>query len=131
MKEAKLLTYIGNVSFKNVVITTLVRKDSSSVKDGYDYDITLQEVRIAIPETFEVKVKNPVTGSQDKKTATKVKKFGNKGRKQLVNARRELNGHRQVNVDYTDFRNYKGFGGKASFTGGAGYSGGNKNGGSR
>lgn len=104
MKEAKLLTYIGNIFLKNVVITTLVRKDSSSVKDGYDYDITLQEVRVAVPETFEIKVKNPVTKTQDKITAMKVKKHSNKGRKQLKKAAigkdpRRLGKFAQLNAD--------------------------------
>lgn len=104
MKDAKLLTYLGNVFLKNVVITTLARKDSSSVKDGYEYDIVLKEVRIAIPETFEIKVKNPVTKKQDKKTATKVKKHTNKGRKQLKKATaikhdRVLGRHKQLNAE--------------------------------
>ena len=58
MKEAKLLTYIGEVIHKNVVIIALTRKNSSEVKDGFYYEVALKEVRIAVPETFEIKVKN-------------------------------------------------------------------------
>lgn len=104
MKEAKLLTYIGEVIHKNVVIIALTRKNSSEVKDGFYYEVALKEVRIAIPETFEIKVKNPVTKKQDKKTATKVKKHSNKGRKQLKEATttkdpRRLGKFRQLNAD--------------------------------
>lgn len=83
MKDAKLLKYIGLTSVKNMVIVNVTRKSSSEVKDGYYYDLALKEVRIAVPETFEVKVKNPVTKKQDRKTASKVKAHSNKGRKQL------------------------------------------------
>jgi hypothetical protein len=83
MKDAKLLKYIGLTSVKNMVIVNVTRKSSSEVKDGYYYDLSLKEVRIAVPETFEVKVKNPVTKKQDRKTASKVKAHSNKGRKQL------------------------------------------------
>lgn len=82
-KEAKLLKYTGRNVFADVVLTSLSTKHSVENSKGFDYDITLQHVRIAKPETFEVKVENPETKKQDAKTASKVKKKSNSGRKQV------------------------------------------------
>lgn len=83
-KDAKLLKYAGRNIFADVVLTNLSTKHSVENATGFDYEITLQHVRIAQPETFEVKVKNPKTGKQDAKTASKVKKRTNVGRKQIT-----------------------------------------------
>ncbi len=105
MKDAKLLKYIGLTSVKNMVIVNVTRKSSSEVKDGYYYDLALKEVRIAVPETFEVKVKNPVTKKQDRKTASKVKAHSNKGRKQLKSTYRLAGaGHGGAMPAYAQFQ---------------------------
>lgn len=82
-KEAQLISFVGKSSLENVVITSLSRSESVENYEGYDYDITIEEVRIASPETFKVSVKNPKSGKQDKKTATKVKASTDEGRKQV------------------------------------------------
>lgn len=82
-KESKLLTYTGRNIFKDLVLTSLDTNHSVENAKGFDYSITLQHVRIAKPETFEVNVKDPKTKKQDAKTATKVKEKSNAGRKQV------------------------------------------------
>lgn len=82
-KEAKLLRYTGRNIFTNLVLTNLETNHSVTNARGFDYTITLQHVKIAKPETFEVNVKNPDTKKQDAKTATKVKAKTNAGRKQV------------------------------------------------
>lgn len=82
-REAKLLTYVGRNIFKDVVLTNLETDHSVENAKGFDYSITLQHVKIAKPETFEVNVKNPESKKQDAKTATKVKEKTNAGRKQV------------------------------------------------
>ncbi|CAG7592093.1 hypothetical protein PEPTYR26121_01491 [Peptoniphilus tyrrelliae] len=84
-RDAKLLTYTGRNSFKDLVLTNLDTKHSVENSKGFDYSITLTHVKIAKPETFEVNVKNPESKKQDAKTATKVKAKTNEGRKQVMN----------------------------------------------
>lgn len=84
-KDAKLLKYTGRNIFDNMVITSINTDHSVENSKGFDYSITLQHVKIAKPETFEVNVKNPDTKKQDAATATKVKKKTNAGRKQVLN----------------------------------------------
>lgn len=82
-KDSKLLTYVGRGIYSNVVITGLDTKHSIKNAKGFDYDITLQHVKVVVPQTFKVSVKNPKTKMQDKKTASKVKRKTNEGRKQV------------------------------------------------
>lgn len=82
-EDGELLTYIGKSSLENVVITSIQVEHTVKNFEGYNFDIRIQEVRIASPETFEVSVKNPKSGKQDKKTASRVKKSTNEGRKQV------------------------------------------------
>lgn len=82
-KEGELLTYIGKSTLESVVITSLQVEHSAKNAYGYDFDLRIQEVRIASPETFKISVKNPKSGKQDSKTASRVKKSTNEGRKQV------------------------------------------------
>ena len=82
-EDGELLTYIGKSSLENVVITSLQIEHTVENFEGYEYSIRIQEVRIASPETFKISVKNPKSGKQDKKTASRVKKSTNEGRKQV------------------------------------------------
>lgn len=82
-KNSTLLTYVGRGIYSNVVITGLDTKHSIKNAKGFDYDITLQHVKVVAPQTFKVSVKNPKTKKQDKKTASKVKMKTNEGRKQV------------------------------------------------
>lgn len=76
-------TYIGRQTLENVVIENISPNYSVENADGFDFDIQLQQIRIAYPETFQTNVKNPKTGKQEAKTSTKVTKSTSKGRQQL------------------------------------------------
>lgn len=82
-RESTLLTYTGRNIFTNMVLTNLDTRHSVTNAKGFDYTITLQHVKIAKPETFELNVKNPDKGTKDGKTATKVKAKSNAGRQQI------------------------------------------------
>ena len=82
-KEGELLTYIGKSTLENVAITSIQIEHTVENFEGYNFDIRIQEVRIASPETFSISVKNPSNGNQDKKTASRVKRPSNEGRKQV------------------------------------------------
>lgn len=82
-KEGELLTYIGKSTLESVVITSLQVEHTVKNFTGYDFDIRIKEVRVASPETFNISVKNPKSGKQDSKTASRVKKLSNEGRKQV------------------------------------------------
>lgn len=82
-KDAKLLTYVGRRQIENLVITSFSTKFSKDVKDAYDFDISLQEIKLAKPETFKLNVANPVSKKPDSKTNAKVKAVSNEGRKQV------------------------------------------------
>lgn len=82
-REGKLLKYIGRNAFENMVITSINTNHSKENSLGFDYDIDLEQVRIAKPKTFEINVANPETKEQDQKTGTRVKEVSNAGRQQL------------------------------------------------
>lgn len=82
-EESELISYIGKSSLQNVVITSFQVEHTVKNFEGFNFSIRIQEVRIASPETFKVSVKNPKSGKQDKKTASRVKKSTNEGRKQV------------------------------------------------
>lgn len=82
-RDAKLIKYVGRGVYTDVVLLSIDTKHNSNNATGFDYDLSLQHVRIARPETFEVKVKDPVKKEKDPKTATKVKAKTNAGRKQV------------------------------------------------
>nr|WP_072537095.1 hypothetical protein [Anaerococcus mediterraneensis] len=82
-KESELLTYIGKSSLESVVITSIQVEHTVENFNGYNLDIRIQEVRIASPETVKISVKNPQSGKQDSKTASRVKRPSDEGRKQV------------------------------------------------
>lgn len=81
-RDAELLRYSGRNIFDNMIIVSMPTRHNANNRAGFDFDINLKQVRISKPKTFEVKVANPITKQQDKKTATKVKSTTNKGNQQ-------------------------------------------------
>lgn len=81
-REATLLRYVGRSIFDNMIILSIPTKHNVNNINGFDFDITLKQITISEPETFEVKISNPVTKKVDKKITTKVKRTTNKGRQQ-------------------------------------------------
>lgn len=89
-KDAKLLRYVGRNIFDNMVIERLDTDHGINNIEGYSYDITLVQVKIAVPETYKVKVKPPAKkpkkAAKKKRTTksfkSKTKRKTNSGRKQ-------------------------------------------------
>lgn len=74
-REAELLTYSGRNIFDNMQILSIPTRHNAINREGFDFDITLKQIRISRPETFEV----DVASSQ---TAAMVKPITNKGKQQ-------------------------------------------------
>lgn len=81
-KEKKLIKYNGRGIYSNAVITELNTKHNTNNAFGFDFDITLTCVRIAKPEEFQVKTRDP-NGKDDAKSATKTRPKTKTGRQQL------------------------------------------------
>ena len=84
MADAKLVEYIGKRKLRDMVITSFSTKQNKQIANGYEWDLTLQSVKIAKPQTIKQKVKNPVSKQTDKKVETKIKQVTNAGRKQML-----------------------------------------------
>jgi len=82
LRERTLLKYVGRNAYDNVVIEDLDRVHGVKNRQGFQFNIKLKQVRIATAKEVEIKVANPNTGKQDKKTSTKVKATTNKGKQQ-------------------------------------------------
>lgn len=74
-RTGKLLTYIHRVWWNNVVIESLNTRHSAAVGNGFEFDMVLKVVRIAVPK--EVAITNLPAPE-----ATKTKNVTNAGRKQ-------------------------------------------------
>lgn len=81
-KNGELLKYVGRNAYSNMVIEELDREHGVTNRNGFQFNIKLKQVRIATAKEVEIKVANPSTKRQDKRTATKVKKTTNKGKQQ-------------------------------------------------
>lgn len=81
-KEGQLLSYIGRNMYDNMVLQTFERDHNKSIANGFYYNITLKQIRLATATEVEIKVVNPVTKQASPKTATKVKKKTNNGKQQ-------------------------------------------------
>lgn len=80
--EGALLKYVGRNMYGNMVIEDIDRVHGVKNRTGFSFDIKLKQVRIATAKEVQIKVANPSTKRQDKRTATKVKKTTNKGKQQ-------------------------------------------------
>lgn len=80
--EGKLLSYIGRNMYDNMVLQTFERDHNKSIANGFYYNITLKQIRLATATEVEIKVVNPVTKQASPKTATKVKAKTNNGKQQ-------------------------------------------------
>lgn len=81
-KEGKLLTYIGRNIYDNMAIQTIDRSHGKQISNGFAYNITLKQVRIAAAKEVEIKVADPVTKAASPKVKTKVKPKTNNGKQQ-------------------------------------------------
>ena len=76
-RTGKLLTYVHRVGWKNVVIENLNTRHGANIANGFEFDMVLKVVRIAIPKEVAITKLSP-------KKATATKKTANAGRKQPV-----------------------------------------------
>jgi len=74
-QTGKLLTYIHRVWYINVVIESLSTRHGGNVANGFEFDMTLKLVRIAIPKEIAITNLPPAV-------ATKTKPVTTAGRKQ-------------------------------------------------
>jgi curved DNA-binding protein CbpA len=81
-KDGELLKYVGRNIYSNMVIEEIDREHGVDNRNGFQFNIKLKQVRIATAKKVKIKVANPKTKKQDKRTATKVKKTTNKGKQQ-------------------------------------------------
>lgn len=81
-KERILLKYTGRNSYDNLIIEKFDRDHGKQNRKGYEYNMTLQQIRITKAEKMNARTKNPKTNKVDPKTTSKTKKVVNRGLKQ-------------------------------------------------
>ena len=74
-KEGTLLKYVGRNIYPNMVIEEFDREHGVKNRHGFQFNITLKQVRIATAKEVEINMASP-------KDATKVKPVTNKGKQQ-------------------------------------------------
>ncbi|MFT9493423.1 phage baseplate protein [Anaerosolibacter sp.] len=75
-KNGTRLRYVGRNYIDNVVIESFVSTHDATIKNGFQFDITLKQVRIAVKKTVDIVVSSQVSPTQ-------VKPVENKGRQQI------------------------------------------------
>ncbi len=66
-RTGKLLTYINRVWYTNVVIESLNTRHGTAVRNGFEFDMTLKLVRIAVPKEVAITNLPPPAASATKK----------------------------------------------------------------
>ena len=78
--SGQLLRYVGRNVFENMEIETLSTTHDVEVRNGFKFDISLKQVRIAVKKETQYTGPDPIT---KKETATQVKTVANKGTQQV------------------------------------------------
>lgn len=76
MNNGELLTYVGRNIYSNMAIKNINRNHGVQIRNGFAFNITLKQVRIANSKEVDIKV------NLSKKAATKVKSKTNNGKQQ-------------------------------------------------
>lgn len=75
MEKGKIVKYVGRMKISNVLITNMSRSYSSSVANGFDFNISMQKVRVATTPYRKKKSKKKTSGKKNvtskKKTTTR------------------------------------------------------------
>ena len=79
-RSGELLKYTGRNAFVNVVIEALTTTHNVRVRNGFEFGITLKEVRIAKAKIVELNSNEPVSNTPPAIVATQTKPVTNKGR---------------------------------------------------
>lgn len=75
MEKGKVVKYVGRMSISNVLITNLSRSYSSSVGNGFEFNMSMQKVRVA---TTPYRKKKTTKKSSGKKSVTSKKSTNKK-----------------------------------------------------
>lgn len=67
-RTGKLLTYIHRVWYENVVIESLNTRHGANVANGFEFDMVLKLVRIAVPKEIAITNLSPPVATRTKQT---------------------------------------------------------------
>lgn len=81
-REGKLLTYIGRSIYDNMAIQSIDRSHGKNIRNGFSFNITLKQVRIATAKEVVINIVSPDTMKESKQTNTQVKPKTNNGKQQ-------------------------------------------------
>lgn len=81
-REGKLVKYIHRNEYHEMFILDIGTRHEVHIRDGYEFNITLKQIKIAKAKSIELNVVNPVTKTASPKTQASVKPVTNKGRQQ-------------------------------------------------
>ncbi len=79
-KAGTLLKYTGRNIFTNVVIEKFDTAHTVSIRNGFEFTITLKEIRIATAQIVQIQSPDPATSNPAPKVQTQTKKVTNQGR---------------------------------------------------
>lgn len=75
MEKGKIVKYVGRMKISNVLITNMSRSYSSSVANGFDFNISMQKVRVATTPYRKKKSKKKTSGKKNVKKNNTSKKY--------------------------------------------------------
>lgn len=81
-KEGKLVSFISRNHYNDMFILDIQTNHAAKIRNGFEFSITLKQLRIATAKEVIIEVVNPVTKVADVKTTTKVKAKVNNGKQQ-------------------------------------------------
>lgn len=97
-RAGKLLFYINRVWWENVVIESLNTRHGTNIANGFEFDIVLKTVRIAVAKEVALTSLSPPA-------ATKVKPVANAGQKQVAKTMSNADVGRLMRGDYNYLSN--------------------------
>lgn len=75
MEKGKPVKYVGRMKISNVLITNVSRSYSSSIANGFDFNISMQKVRVATTPYRKKKTKKKSSGKKNVKKNNATKKY--------------------------------------------------------
>lgn len=82
-KDGELLRFTSRTIYNNMFIESLSTDHHAGIRDGYEFEITLKQVKVVSAKEFKITAVNPTTKKADPKVNTKVKPMTNNGRQQV------------------------------------------------
>lgn len=81
-REGTLVKYIYRNEYLEMFILDIGTRHEVQIRDGYEFNITLKQIKVATAKSIELNVVDPVTKTASKKTQASVKPTTNKGTQQ-------------------------------------------------